>query len=145
MHLEGTTELTEVEKFYKKALEIEPNSVDVMLNFSTLYRQHRTYIHYTIPSILVRIVLVSFSSTLWLINVLRIEKYEEALNLLKNCEAINPHNALVLNNHGLVLHAIGDVQQACIYFDRAQVADPNFEPAKANREKLSYKPSSIIS
>jgi tetratricopeptide (TPR) repeat protein len=47
----------------------------------------------------------------------------------------------VLNNFGLLYQALGDVQQACRYFDKAQQIDPTFEPAKANKEKLSFKPS----
>jgi hypothetical protein len=43
-HLEGTTELEKVESLYLKALLIDPRSVDTMLNFATLYRQHSKYI-----------------------------------------------------------------------------------------------------
>jgi tetratricopeptide (TPR) repeat protein len=108
-HLEGTTELEKVESLYLKALLIDPRSVDTMLNFATLYRQHK--------------------------------KYEKATTLLRHCESLGPNNTLVLNNFGLLYQALGDVQQACRYFDKAQQIDPTFEPAKANKEKLSFKPS----
>jgi tetratricopeptide (TPR) repeat protein len=64
---------------------------------------------------------------------------DAALNEFGRALALDPSNALYLNNRGVALQALGQTEAARADFERALQIDPNLAAARENLEKLTVR------
>lgn len=60
------------------------------------------------------------------------KNYDGAIELMKKCHKLNPSDAEVLNNLGLVLQETGQVDEAIVYYEEALYHDPRLCSAHYN-------------
>lgn len=62
-----------------------------------------------------------------------LNRYDEAVAILKPALAVHPTNALLWNTLGSVLSEQGDLETSVVFFDEALRLDPGFSKARYNR------------
>ncbi len=64
------------------------------------------------------------------------KQYPEALKLLQTVVEIEPENASIHSDMGVVLYALGRTAEALQHFEQALTLDPDLESARNNREQI---------
>ena len=64
------------------------------------------------------------------------ERYEETLDLFRTLREVEPSNAILHLNMGVVFHRLGRTDEALRSLDQALSLDPNLERARTTRERV---------
>ena len=67
------------------------------------------------------------------------QQYDGAVEELSRAVALDPRNALVFNNRGVALAALGQVPAAEADFEHALELDPHLDEARENLKRLGVR------
>lgn len=124
---------------YRSAIEIEPESGEAWYNLG-MYHQVRDSLNLALSAYR---TINQFDST-WAdpyynqgyIHLLKTKNYDSAVVYFKKATELDPTYFQAFNNLGLAYEELGDINSARKYYGRAVQANPDFQLAKDNLNRL---------
>jgi len=124
--------------YFEKAMKIDPNERSIFNNIGVSLQSYGRY-EEALLWLDKALEINPNDSSAWsnkANTLFQLERYEEAIVFFDKTFEARPDDLSVnnMNKYGLSLLALGKYDEAIVWFDKVLEKDPNYEPAKINKE-----------